>query len=473
MPPGADWGLGRRLSDEDRFFNGILDEVRISNVARDACWIQTEYNNQDSPSTFYTVGSQEYMPSTAVSLVSFTAVGAADGVQVAWQTSREQDNMGFYVYRGTSPSGPFERLNAQLISGLAFSPSRRDYQLTDTGVIRGQLYYYQLEDIDLHGKRTLHGPVCVDWDVDSMADDWEIARGLNPNVDDAQADFDADGLSNLQEYLRGTDPFNADSDGDGILDGDDDGRITRDAPAHTRSLERGVRLVAEDDTGMTLELITSGFSSRTLTHDGLEFDRLRIDDYVHGYSAETGKPQMPLKGILLDVPAGRRASLSILSTEVQTLDGYQVYPVPAHATDSDSAGTRVEERFVIDEAAYLQNRFYPGPAAALGEVFDFRSQKRQQMLFYPLAFNPATGQIVFYRRIRVRINFVEDQIARIRRPAVQPWQPPAAQGSNQRGLLAGIFALPHNLISPLLGALLSPPKRWPPPGARRQPAPIS
>jgi hypothetical protein len=38
-------------------FNGIIDEARISNVARSADWITTEYNNQNSPATFYTIAA--------------------------------------------------------------------------------------------------------------------------------------------------------------------------------------------------------------------------------------------------------------------------------------------------------------------------------------------------------------------------------------------------------------------------------
>ena len=38
---------------------GYLDESRFSNTARSADWIKTEYNNQSSPATFYTVGSEE------------------------------------------------------------------------------------------------------------------------------------------------------------------------------------------------------------------------------------------------------------------------------------------------------------------------------------------------------------------------------------------------------------------------------
>ena len=39
-------------------FEGIIDEVRISSTARSAAWIKTEYNNQNSPSTFYSVGKE-------------------------------------------------------------------------------------------------------------------------------------------------------------------------------------------------------------------------------------------------------------------------------------------------------------------------------------------------------------------------------------------------------------------------------
>ena len=37
--------------------NGMLDELRLSNVARSTDWIATEYNNQNSPGTFYSVGA--------------------------------------------------------------------------------------------------------------------------------------------------------------------------------------------------------------------------------------------------------------------------------------------------------------------------------------------------------------------------------------------------------------------------------
>jgi MSHA biogenesis protein MshQ len=41
---------------------GTIDELRIATTARSAGWIATEYANQSSPSTFYTVGAEEVAP---------------------------------------------------------------------------------------------------------------------------------------------------------------------------------------------------------------------------------------------------------------------------------------------------------------------------------------------------------------------------------------------------------------------------
>ena len=89
-----------------------------------------------------------------------------------------------------------------------------------------------------------------DGDGDGMPDQWELANGTNPAVNDAAADLDLDTLTNMQEMTlgtradlkdtdadgyddpyedkigtwldaqhTGTNPLNPDTDGDGILDG--------------------------------------------------------------------------------------------------------------------------------------------------------------------------------------------------------------------------------------------------------------
>ncbi len=65
----------------------------------------------------------------------------------------------------------------------------------------------------------LHLTATPDADDDGMADDWEVAHGLDPgDPDDASENPDGDGFDNIDEFLAGTDPHDEDSDDDGLWD---------------------------------------------------------------------------------------------------------------------------------------------------------------------------------------------------------------------------------------------------------------
>ena len=60
-PASSTTGLvfGRDGSDTTPYYyQGGIDEVRVSNIALSPSWILTEYNNENSPSTFYAIGAQ-------------------------------------------------------------------------------------------------------------------------------------------------------------------------------------------------------------------------------------------------------------------------------------------------------------------------------------------------------------------------------------------------------------------------------
>ena len=99
----------------------------------------------------------------AVALASFTADAAADGVTLAWETVSEQDNAGLQRIswrggrgavgagqRGADPGGRARlQRRAQLHLGRCDRPGPR----ADA--------YYLLEDVDLSGAATRHGPLSV------------------------------------------------------------------------------------------------------------------------------------------------------------------------------------------------------------------------------------------------------------------------------------------------------------------------
>ena len=106
------------------YFNGALDEISVSNIARSSDWIQTEYNNQSSPSTFYALhleNTEEVSPST-VSLIGsqnqqFSVIGSEAG------------SCNSPVVIWSMPSGSRGTLSA---SGLYTAPASIETQQTVT-----------------------------------------------------------------------------------------------------------------------------------------------------------------------------------------------------------------------------------------------------------------------------------------------------------------------------------------------------
>lgn len=99
---------------------------------------------------------------TAITLLYFTAKPADGAVKLEWATITEVSNLGFHLYRAESADGPWTRLNDSLIpTRWPGSSIGAQYEFIDEAVQKGVAYYYLLEDVDVGGLTTQHGPVMV------------------------------------------------------------------------------------------------------------------------------------------------------------------------------------------------------------------------------------------------------------------------------------------------------------------------
>jgi hypothetical protein len=131
------------------YFGGSIDEARVSFTARSDGWILTEYNNQNSPSTFYSVGTAEQNP-LPIQLASYTASVVRDNdVEVTWKTVSETNNYGFEIYR--KRDGTDGWLKIAFVNGHGTTLAPQSYSYLDQSVPFGT-YYYRIKQIDLDGK---------------------------------------------------------------------------------------------------------------------------------------------------------------------------------------------------------------------------------------------------------------------------------------------------------------------------------
>ena len=103
----------------------------------------------------------------AVMLADMRAEQVNDFLRITWETVSELDNSGFNLYRGVSPAGWDTQINAALIpSQSPGSPSGFVYTWNDRqDLVPGTDYYYWLEDVDISGATSTHGPVSATYNA--------------------------------------------------------------------------------------------------------------------------------------------------------------------------------------------------------------------------------------------------------------------------------------------------------------------
>jgi hypothetical protein len=99
------------------------------------------------------------MKTTLIELASFTAQAGKGRVKLAWVTESEIDNAGFYIWRSTEENGEYVRLNDEIIPAQGSPGQGATYDFTDKTAKNRNTYFYKLQDMDVYGNSTFHGPV--------------------------------------------------------------------------------------------------------------------------------------------------------------------------------------------------------------------------------------------------------------------------------------------------------------------------
>ena len=96
---------------------------------------------------------------TTVELSTFASfVEPYKGVTLEWATATEKNNIGFNIFRSNRKDGDYEKINSNLVD----KRKDRQYRYIDPDVESSTTYYYKLEDVDLSGRTSLHGPVAAE-----------------------------------------------------------------------------------------------------------------------------------------------------------------------------------------------------------------------------------------------------------------------------------------------------------------------
>lgn len=166
----------------------------------------------------------------------------------------------------------------------------------------------------------------------------------------------------------------------------------------------GLRVLAQDSRGVTVEYRLPSFSQALETTEGGEFTRLEVSGL--GALSAPGRPELPAGGAWVALPAVGGYTVRVLEQETETIEGVDVVPVfrPDFVPDSD-LGQRPVRVFEYDRATYESAGVYPASVAAIeGEAW-LRFQRVGLLRFYPVRAEPQARRVTVARRLVVRVEF--------------------------------------------------------------------
>lgn len=161
-------------ADDDNSFNWTgktpalyLGETKIASGTEGSRSITTSELNLSSKGE-YTIGVDG--GTLPIELSSFTAMISAHGfVQLMWITQSETNVRGFYVYRAPNQELALAELVSPLINATNTSTTQ-SYVYLDREIYSIGDYYYWLQNVDMDGSESFHGPVLLSYNIGGNGD---------------------------------------------------------------------------------------------------------------------------------------------------------------------------------------------------------------------------------------------------------------------------------------------------------------
>jgi len=195
-------------------------------------------------------------------------------------------------------------------------------------------------------------------------------------------------------------------------------QLYQDIPSDSIESDIKIQLLESNADGVTIKMEIPNFQFGTMEHEGEQFQTISFPRC--SYTAEEGKPQLPVSGILLGVPIDAEFNLQILESDYSILSNYKIYPVPKLVIRKDELSNEYSgTEFYLDKQFYAINNFYPRKPVELGFTGFIRDSRVCQVHFHPVQYNPVTRAVKLYSRLTVKINFFYSQMA----PASKPGLP--------------------------------------------------
>ncbi len=176
-------------------------------------------------------------------------------------------------------------------------------------------------------------------------------------------------------------------------------------PGHLSAVSKNnhFRVVKSDISGLIIDLKVPKPEVEEVLEDGVLYHKISIPGFIP--TSDVGSPLMLKSGSLVRVPSGSSPSLELLESKSTVLPGYNLMPAPRPVIIEEGTDRHIGFEFTLDEEKYSFNGFMPEDIAQIDYEGFMRDNKVIRVLVFPFQFNPITGELRYYSKITIRINF--------------------------------------------------------------------
>lgn len=134
--------------------------------------------------------------------------------------------------------------------------------------------------------------------------------------------------------------------------------------------------------------------------EGQAYQQLTISG--GGHATDVGKPQIPMMGRFIALPAGADVNVEVLGASFTELPEFTVFPAQEPLPEVEGAPI---PPFTVDSDLYRQDAWYPSEVAELEGPVMIRGASVVILRVFPVQFNPAKRSVRVYSNLRVKLAF--------------------------------------------------------------------
>lgn len=167
------------------------------------------------------------------------------------------------------------------------------------------------------------------------------------------------------------------------------------------------KIISSNSSYIELEFFPEYRQRQIIKYNGQAFDYIIFANAIEKGADAIGQPYICLRNFALFLPSEDKNVISLIDYDVNEINGINLGPVPGYSLKNHSLRNfeNAELTYEKDRNFYGQNKFFPDKIAELSKPGLSRENVLANIILSPYQYNPVTGVLRQYTRIRVRITF--------------------------------------------------------------------